>query len=93
VRRHNLDVTSLVAGAVFVTIGLVFALAGDPWNLLAFRIDWSWLGPVVLIGIGAAVMLPVLRRNRAQPAHPGDAPALDPNLEAAHDELPPRTMD
>ena len=92
-KRHNLDITSLIAGAVFVTVGLVFAIAADPWNLLAFRIDWSWLGPVVLIGIGAAVMLPVLRRSNPQPAHPGDAPPLDPDLESAYDELPPDPVD
>lgn len=93
-RRHAFDPTSFIAGAVFVTIGLVFALADDPWHLFAVGIDWRWLGPVVLIGIGAAILLPVVRRTPAAASHPGAPPADDaglddPALDAAHRELPP----
>ena len=103
-RRHAFDPTSFIAGAVFVTIGVVFALAGDPWRLLAVGIDWRWLAPVVLIGIGAAILLPVVRRKPAAASHPGappaDEPGLndpglddpgldDPGLDDAHRELPP----
>lgn len=89
-RRHAFDTTSFVAGVVFIATGLVFALAGNPWNLLAFRIDWRWLGPVALIAIGLAVVLPALRRDTAAP-HPGSPPE-DPDLEEAHRELPPDPM-
>ena len=49
-RRHDLHLVSLVAGVVFVGLGLS-ALVADS---AAVSLDWRWLWPPILIGAGVA---------------------------------------
>ena len=73
-RRHDLDVVSLITGLVFALIAvsqLVGAVSGDP-------LDPLWLAPVLLIGLGAAGLAGALRAGR---------PAQEPSAGAA--EQPP----
>jgi hypothetical protein len=60
IKRHDLDLTSLVSGAVFVAVGALF--------LLDLRADSSvsprWVMPFVLIGIGLAGLLSSVRPSR-----------------------------
>jgi hypothetical protein len=57
-RRHRLDVVSLVAGVTFTGLGAL--LIGDQVDLVV-RLRWGW--PVLLIAV-AAVMLASVGVNR-----------------------------
>jgi hypothetical protein len=59
-RRHALDVVSLVAGLVFIAIAIV-GLSDWSWN---FSLDARWILPVVLIGVGLIGLSAVLSRSR-----------------------------
>ncbi len=48
--RHDLDATSLVAGLVFVVLGLGFL--ADEVGVADLEARWVW--PVLLIGLGVA---------------------------------------
>jgi hypothetical protein len=62
VQRHDLDPIALVFGAVFVVIGLAYAVAGLDW----IGSDRGWLLGAVLIGVGVAgVVSATRRRSRA----------------------------
>ena len=58
VRHRGLDHTSLVAGVVVLLIAAAFAF-GDPDSL---RDQGRLMGPLVLLGIGAALLIGSLRR-------------------------------
>ena len=51
-RRHEVDVLSLVAGLLFVGAALIWGLADDPAAALE-----GWPLPVLLIAVGAAGLL------------------------------------
>ena len=58
-RRHDLDLTSLICGAVFVLVAvthLVAASSGEEINL-------AWLFPVLLVGLGVAGLAGALRSS------------------------------
>lgn len=59
--RHDLDLTSLVAGLVFVALGIVLAVDGADWADL----DLRWMAPVLLLGLGAAGLAAALRSPRS----------------------------
>jgi hypothetical protein len=66
VKRHDLDLTSLVAGVVFLAVGAAFLLD----LLVDTSISPRWIAPLVLIGLGAAGLMsqvPV-RRNQSEAA-------------------------
>lgn len=48
-RRHEVDVLSLVAGLLFIGAALIWGLAGDPGAALE-----GWPLPVLLIAVGVA---------------------------------------
>ena len=60
-RRHDLDLVSLITGGVFALIAvthLVGAATGD-------ALDPLWLAPVLLIGLGVAGLAGALRGGRS----------------------------
>jgi hypothetical protein len=60
VRRHDLDLVSLITGAVFALVAgahLVSAATGD-------SLDPLWLAPALLIGLGVAGLAGALRSGR-----------------------------
>ena len=75
-RRHELDLFSLVAGVLF----LVVAAAHVVDELYAdLDLDGRWVAPVVLVGLGAAGLAGLVRGGRRdEPAEPApdrdDAP-------------------
>jgi hypothetical protein len=87
-KAHKLDVVSLVFGILFTALGLMFVAFTNPWRLVFIDLDWSWLAPVALIGLGALVLAPLLRRKPAEAGHPGPAPEET----AAMNELPPSPL-
>jgi hypothetical protein len=75
-KRHPLDLFSLLGGLLFMGLGLAFLLdALNKWST-----DITWVPPVVLIVLGLAGVLSTFGRRQAAAtavAAPGDA--QDPN--------------
>ena len=61
-RRHDLDLLSLIAGAVFALVALA-SLVGAATDE---SVDLGWLAPVVLIGLGIAGLTGALRSGRTR---------------------------
>lgn len=61
-RRHAIDVTSLVAGLVFVAIGVTY-LVGVATDV---RIEWRWVLPLALIGLGLLGLASTVNQARRQ---------------------------
>jgi len=60
VRRHDLDLLSLIVGAVFLVVATAHLLAAAADN----DTNLGWLAPVVLVGLGAAGLAGALRPVR-----------------------------
>ena len=75
-RRHDLDLTSLVAGVVFVALAAVYLIG----SLSDVHVGWRWVLPLLLIGLGVAGLAGSLRsglrrddeRAALDEAHPVD---------------------
>lgn len=68
-KRHDLDLVSLISGAVFVLVAVVHLLnaAADQGT------DLAWLAPAVLVGLGIAGLAGALRSPKEPvEAEPGD---------------------
>jgi len=61
-KRHDLDLLSLIAGAVFALVALI-SLVGAATDE---SVDLGWLAPVVLIGLGIAGLTGALRSGRTR---------------------------
>jgi hypothetical protein len=59
VRRHELDVVSLVLGMFFVGAALIWGLAGDPGDAVG-----GWRLPTLLIVVGVVGLATSLLRRR-----------------------------
>jgi hypothetical protein len=62
-KRHEIDLVSLIAGAVFLLVAathLIGAAAGDDPDL-------AWLLPVLLVGLGVAGVIGAIRGVRRPP--------------------------
>lgn len=73
-RRHDLDLVSLITGAVFALVAvahLVGAVTGD-------SLDPLWLAPALLIGLGVAGLAGALRSGgRTDDGRTDDAAAVE----------------
>jgi hypothetical protein len=79
VRRHEVDVLSLVFGLLFVGAALIGGLAGDPGEALR-----GWPLPVLLIAVGVAGLLTSLGGwRRRRPRDADDAAGPDEHAEGA----------
>lgn len=67
-RRHELDLTSLVAGLVFIGIAVAYLIG----SYTSVRIDAGWVLPIGLVGLGVAGLAGSLRvglrRDDADPS-------------------------
>ncbi len=82
-RRHDLDLVSLITGAVFALVALahlVGAATGD-------SLDPLWLAPALLIGLGIAGLAGALRSGRTDDVRSGDA-RTDERTSVRTDEAP-----
>jgi hypothetical protein len=86
VRRHELDLTSLVTGVVFVAVGAVFLTD----LVVDIALDPRWLAPLVLIAVGLAGLLSSMPVRRPAPARDDDAADVDATDETVDDPLTPR---
>lgn len=59
--RHDLDLTSLIAGILFVAVGAFFL--ADQLEAVDLEVRWVW--PALLIGLGVALLFP--RANGSGP--------------------------
>ena len=59
-KRHDLDLLSLITGAVFALVALTSLVAAATDE----GVDFCWLAPVVLIGLGIAGLTGALRSGR-----------------------------
>ena len=55
--RHELDLTSLLAGMLFIGLGLAFVLELTE----VVDVDARWIWPVLFLGLGAAGLASSLR--------------------------------
>lgn len=71
-RRHELDLTSLVAGLVFIGIAVAYLIG----SYTSVRIDAGWVLPIGLVGLGVAGLAGSLRvglrRDEADPTTTSD---------------------
>jgi hypothetical protein len=75
VRRHDLDLVSLVAGALFVFVAAAYLLA----ELSDHRVDGEWVFPGLLVGLGVLGLVASLWGGR-----PRDVAQQEPSEEGAH---------
>ena len=68
-RRHELDLASLVAGVVFIGIAVAYLVGA----YTRVRIDAGWVLPIGLVGLGLAGLGGTLRAG----LRAGDAPGPD----------------
>ena len=69
--RHHFEPLSFVFGLILVLVGVPFLIGAVD----VFDIRWSWVGPVVPLAIGGALLLSGLRRwtgDAATDATPDD---------------------
>jgi len=87
VRKHDLDLTSLIAGLVFVGIAVAY-LVGAYTDI---HVDGGWLLPIALVGLGLAGLAGSLRAGLRST---GEAATQGPDV-AARDAAgsPPSTTD
>jgi hypothetical protein len=60
VRRHDLDVTSLVSGLLFLGIAAIWLLGAGR----ALNVGHGWVLPALFVGVGAVGLGTAVRRNR-----------------------------
>lgn len=66
--RHDLDLTSLISGLLFVGLGVLFL--SDRVGAIDLQVRWVW--PGLLIGLGIALLAGGTRRNGdGEPGEPG----------------------
>ena len=61
-RRHDANFTGLLSGVLFIGLGS-YALAAGP-DRLGDALRWLW--PVMLLGLGVALLVGSSRQNRAR---------------------------
>jgi uncharacterized integral membrane protein len=62
VRRHDLDWVSLIAGAVFTGLALIYIVTG----VADVNLDGRFVWPVVLVALGAAGVATAVKANQRE---------------------------
>jgi hypothetical protein len=69
--QHRFDWLSLIAGLVFVVVGLAFLIPARGEDLARTLVQVvGWGGPVLVVAAGLALILPSLRRRTQPEAEP-----------------------
>jgi hypothetical protein len=64
VRKHELDVFSLLAGMVFVAVAVVHLVTANTTH----SSDVRWVFPVAMVLVGLASLIGLVRRGAREPA-------------------------
>ncbi len=80
-KRHSLDLVSLVFGTLFTAAGLVFLISPDPWSLLFESTNLSWVFPTLVLLGGAALLFSMAKPSRDSDAAP-DVSAVAPTVDS-----------
>ena len=84
-RRHELDLLSLVTGLVFVAIAVAYLVA----EYAGRDVSAGWVLPLALIGLGLAGLTGSLRRGlRADPDQPVPIPPSGPGTDGNRTQEP-----
>jgi hypothetical protein len=78
VRKHELDVFSLLAGMVFVAVAVVHLVTANTTH----SSDVRWVFPVAMVLVGLASLIGLVRRGVREPAPAQAAPSPAPEEEA-----------
>jgi hypothetical protein len=70
VRKHELDVFSLLAGLVFVSVAVVHLVTADTTH----SSDVRWVFPVAMVLVGLASLIGLVRRGAREEPAPTPAP-------------------
>ena len=63
-KPHRFDTLSFVSGLVFTGFGLLFLIPNNTDDLIDVFVNaGSWFWPLVLLGIGLAIVVPVFLRS------------------------------
>jgi cytochrome c-type biogenesis protein CcmH/NrfF len=75
-KRHAFDPWSLIGGVFLAAIGGIFLIPAQPLNFSnQFTEVLAWAGPVVIVLVGVALIVPALKRRQPPPEPPTD---IDP---------------
>jgi hypothetical protein len=74
VRKHELDVFSLLAGMVFVAVAVVHLVTANTTH----STDVRWVFPVAMVLVGLASLIGLVRRGARQPDTAAAAPTPAP---------------
>jgi hypothetical protein len=84
VRRHATDFTSLVAGLVFLAIGAAYLVG----MVAEVHVEWKWVLPLALIGLGFAGLAGTISQARRQRAADGETTPPSPPADDTPDDTP-----
>ena len=73
-RKHELDVFSLLAGMVFVAVAVVHLVTANTTH----SSDVRWVFPVAMVLVGLASLIGLVRRGAREPAPAPTAPTPTP---------------
>lgn len=63
-KRHRFDVLSFSFGLVYALLGVIFLIPSTPFDLVEFAVaSLRWIWPGVILLIGAAILVPLVRRR------------------------------
>lgn len=63
--RHNFDLLSFAFGLIYALLGLLFLIPATAFDLVPMiSLSARWVLPLVVLGLGAAIVIPLLRRAR-----------------------------
>ncbi|REK12853.1 MAG: hypothetical protein DWQ40_10385 [Actinobacteria bacterium] len=67
-KPHKFDTLSFVSGLIFTGFGLLFLIPASTEDLFDVFVDvGSWAWPLILLGIGLAILVPVFIGGREEP--------------------------
>ena len=73
-RKHELDVFSLLAGMVFVAVAVVHLVTANTTH----SSDVRWVFPVAMVLVGLASLIGLVRRGVREPAPAAPSPSPAP---------------
>ena len=64
-QRHNFDLLSFAFGLIYALLGLLLLIPATAFDLVPMiSLSARWVLPLVVLGLGAAIVIPLLRRAR-----------------------------